>query len=222
VEVSASLSEAVLVWPLGEDLLVSGAGTLGKRRDQCIPGRGIPGSSGSRPPSDGTAYAQFSPSSARAVSLSGVSFARLLFVFDKNTPASPLPYRRPALSMPPGDRHRARTSLVLPQAQPTARTPPSRSQGSSRPQQPPGAGAAEGTTPSSSDGVRRSSAGSRCPGVLRCGRGQTGRCLETELVIDRSVITVHLHRSTASTDTLRIPWRDISHVGVLPPPSAAR
>ncbi|MFB7532209.1 caspase domain-containing protein [Streptomyces sp. NPDC056178] len=41
--------------------------------------------------------------------------------------------------------------------------------------------------------------------------------LETELVIDRSVITVLLHRSTASTGTLRIPWRDISHVGVLPP-----
>ncbi len=40
---------------------------------------------------------------------------------------------------------------------------------------------------------------------------------EAELVIDRSVITVHLRRSTAGTGTLRIPWRDISHVGVLPP-----
>lgn len=41
--------------------------------------------------------------------------------------------------------------------------------------------------------------------------------LETELVIDRSAVTVHWRRSAAGTDTLRIPWRDISHVGVLHP-----
>ncbi|MFE6020818.1 caspase domain-containing protein [Streptomyces sp. NPDC056441] len=41
--------------------------------------------------------------------------------------------------------------------------------------------------------------------------------LAAELVIDRSAIAVHLHRSTASTGTLRIPWRDISYVGVVPP-----
>jgi hypothetical protein len=38
-----------------------------------------------------------------------------------------------------------------------------------------------------------------------------------ELVIDRSAITVHVNRSTATAVTLRTPWRDVSHVGVLPP-----
>jgi hypothetical protein len=40
---------------------------------------------------------------------------------------------------------------------------------------------------------------------------------EAELVIDRSAITVHVNRSTATAVTLRTPWRDVSHVGVLPP-----
>ncbi|WP_181807159.1 hypothetical protein, partial [Streptomyces shenzhenensis] len=46
-----------------------------------------------------------------------------------------------------------------------------------------------------------------------------GRSLpsEAELVIDRSAITVHVRRNTSGVGTLQTPWRDISHVGVLPP-----
>jgi hypothetical protein len=37
------------------------------------------------------------------------------------------------------------------------------------------------------------------------------------LVIDRSAITVHVRKSATNIGTLRTPWRDVSHVGVLPP-----
>lgn len=50
--------------------------------------------------------------------------------------------------------------------------------------------------------------------TLLVGRSLPG---EAELVIDRSAITVHLRRGTAGVGTLQTPWRDISHVGVLPP-----
>ncbi|GGJ40292.1 caspase family protein [Streptomyces brasiliensis] len=61
--------------------------------------------------------------------------------------------------------------------------------------------------------------GGGCAAVMGLITALVGRSLpmETELVIDRSAITVHLHRSTAGDGTLRTPWKDISHVGVLPP-----
>ncbi|MGW8332557.1 caspase family protein [Streptomyces sp. NPDC055897] len=40
---------------------------------------------------------------------------------------------------------------------------------------------------------------------------------EAELVIDYSGITVHARTGREGTYTSRIPWKDISHVGVLPP-----
>lgn len=40
---------------------------------------------------------------------------------------------------------------------------------------------------------------------------------DTELVIDRSAITVHARQRTARTFMVQVPWSDISYVGLLPP-----